>query len=145
MWFYNEKEFTSSDIGDYVGFVYVIHEKDTGKKYVGKKVFKSKVRKPPLKGKTKRRVIVKESDWMDYYGSSEQVKALVEEKGSEAFHREILHLCKTKGEMSYLETLELFERRVLFSTEYYNGIIQCKIHRNHVQSLMEKFDGRETY
>ena len=135
MWVYNGKEFTSDDIGDFVGFVYMITDRSNNKKYVGKKLFKSRTKLPPLKGKTRKRTKIAESDWKTYYGSSEEVKQLVEQKGSDAFHREILHLCMSKGEMSYLEAKEQFDRGVLLSDEYYNGIINCKIHRNHVRRL----------
>jgi hypothetical protein len=138
MWYYGDKEFTSEMIGDYIGFVYVITDMRNNKKYVGKKLFTSKRRLPPLKGKTRKRTVLKESDWMQYYGSSDEVKALVEELGPDNFHREILHLCESKGVMSYLEAKEQFDRNVLLSDDYYNGIINCKIHRSHVKSLISK-------
>ena len=138
MWYYGGKEFTSEMIGDYIGFVYVITDLSNNKKYVGKKLFMSKRRLPPLKGKTRKRTVIKESDWMDYFGSSEEVKQLVEELGPKNFHREILHLCESKGVMSYLEAKEQFDRDVLLSEEYYNGIINCKIHRTHVKPLISK-------
>lgn len=137
MWFYNGEEFTSEMIGDYIGFVYVITDFSNNKKYVGKKLLVSKRKLPPLKGKTRKRSVIKETDWKTYYGSSDEVKMMVEQKGSENFRRDILHLCKTKGELSYLEAKEQFDRNVLLSDDYYNGIIQCKIHRSHVKSLKE--------
>jgi len=140
MWYYNNKEFTTEMIGDFVGFVYVITDLSNNKKYVGKKLFQSTRRLPPLKGKSRRRVVVKESDWMEYFGSSEEVKQIFEEKGIDNFRREILHLCKTKGEMSYLEAKEQFDRNVLLSDEYYNGIINCKIHASHVRGLKHVSD-----
>ena len=39
MWAYNDIEFTSEMISDYVGFVYVITNLINKKKYVGKKIF----------------------------------------------------------------------------------------------------------
>ena len=135
MWYYNGEEFTSEMIGDYVGFVYLITDLSNGKKYVGKKTLVSKRKLPPLKGKTRRRTKIVESDWQDYYGSSEEVKALVEDRGRDQFKREILHLCKGKGEMSYLELKEQVDREVLFKDEYYNEFIGCKIHSKHVSSL----------
>ncbi len=138
MWLYNGEEFTSEMIEDYVGFVYIITDLTNNKKYVGKKTLQSKRKLKPLKGKTRRRTVIKESDWQTYYGSSDEVKQLVEENGPETFKREILHLCKTKGEMSYLELKEQMDRQVLLNDEYYNGIIQVKIHRSHVKSLKDK-------
>lgn len=135
MWFYKGEEFTSEMIGDYIGFVYLITDKSNDKKYVGKKLLVSKRRLKPLKGKTRRRTKVVESDWKTYYGSSEEVKLMVEEKGSNNFHREILTLCHKKGELGYLEAKYQFEHDVLLRDDYYNGIIQCKIHRNHVKGL----------
>lgn len=135
MWLYNGEEFTSEMIDKYIGFVYIITDISNSKKYVGKKLFQSKRRLAPLKGKTRKRTKIVESDWMDYYGSSEEVKLLVEEKGAQNFKREILHLCNSKGEMSYLELKEQMDREVLLNDDYYNGIIQVKIHRSHVKSL----------
>ena len=132
-WTYKGQLFESNQIEEYVGFVYLITDLSNNKKYVGKKNFWSIRRLPPLKGKTRKRTVKKDSDWQDYFGSSEQVKLLVESQGRNNFKREILHLCSTKGLMSYLEAKEQFEREVLFSDEYYNEFIGCKIHSKHVK------------
>jgi hypothetical protein len=139
MWILNGVEFTSGMIGDHVGFVYMITNLTNNKKYVGKKLFESKRTLPPLKGKTRKRKVTKESDWMTYYGSSEELMLLVETNGPESFKREILHLCRSRGEMSYLEAREQFDRHVLLSDDYYNGIINLKCHRNHVKGLKSMF------
>ena len=141
MWLYNDKPYTYSLESEYIGFVYCITDKSNGKKYIGKKLFQSKRKLPPLKGKTRKRTVIKESDWQSYFGSSDEVKALVEEKGADNFHREIIHLCKTKGELSYLELKEQMDREVLLSDDYYNGIIQVKIHKSHVRSLSNDAEG----
>lgn len=143
MWLYNGEEFTSEMIEEYVGFVYIITNLETNMKYVGKKLFISKRTLPPLKGKKRKRKVVKESDWMEYYGSSEEVKSLVEEMGGDLFKREILHLCNNRGEMSYLEAKEQFDREVLLDDGYYNGIINCKIHRSHVKNIEQKVKFRK--
>lgn len=134
-WHYNGEEFTSEMIGEYIGFVYRITNKTNDMKYIGKKLFISTVKLPPLKGKTKKRTVKKESDWKKYFGSSEEVKMLVEQMGADAFHREILHLCKTKGELSYVELFEQMKHHVLLDDSFYNGIVQVKIHRSHVKNL----------
>lgn len=132
-WFYNGEPFTSEMIEDNIGFVYCITDTRNGLKYIGKKGLISKRRMPPLKGKKRRRIKIIETDWQSYYGSSETVKALVEEYGPETFHREILRLCKSKGQMSYYEAKMQFETDCLLKPdEYYNEFIGCKINRRHL-------------
>lgn len=139
MWYYKDEEFTSEDIGDYVGFVYIITDLVANKKYLGKKTLVSKRKLPPLKGKTRRRTKLVESDWQTYYGSNDEIKLLVENQGGDRFHREIIHLCKTKGEMSYMEAKLQFDYDVLLKPdEWYNGIIQCRVNRSHVRDLWVK-------
>ena len=130
-WLYENKEYDETP-DEYQGFVYLITELDTGKMYVGKKFF-WKPKTLPLSKSRKRRVKTRgESDWRTYYGSSITVQNLVEKKGLDNWKREILKLCKTKGECSYYEAREQFARDVLLSTEYYNEFIGCKIHAKHL-------------
>ena len=112
---------------EYEGFVYLITNKTYNKKYIGKKLAKFKTTKPPLKGKKNKRRGYKESDWQDYWGSSDNLQADVEALGPQNFTREILYMCTGRGEMSYLEAREQFDRRVLESNEYYNGIINVRV------------------
>lgn len=135
MWSHKGDEFTSEMIGDYVGFVYIITNLQNDKMYVGKKLFKSTRKLPPLKGKTRKRTKTVESDWKMYFGSSEEVKALLNDHGPDIFKREILHLCNGKGELSYMELLEQVDRRVLLDDRYYNGIINVRINQSHVKNL----------
>ena len=130
-WTYEGQPFTSDMIGEYFGFVYLITNLDNDKMYVGKKWFWSTRKLPPLKGKTRKRRVQKESDWQKYYGSSDEVKLLVEQHGEDNFDREILRLCKTKGECSYYELVEQVDREVLLRDNYYNEFIGVKIHSKH--------------
>lgn len=128
MWFYNNEVFT--DPGNYYGFVYLIENLTDGKKYIGKKLFiftKTKT----VKGKRKK--IKTESDWRTYWSSSDELKSDVEKYGEQNFRRTILHLCMNKGTCNYLEAREQFERRVLESSEYYNGWISCKIGKSQIK------------
>ena len=111
----------------YIGFVYLITNTQTGQKYIGKKLAQFKRTKPPLKGKKLKRRSTVESDWRDYFGSSDRLNADVQALGPENFTREILYYCKSKAEMGYLEAREQFERRVLETDEYYNGIINVRV------------------
>ena len=137
MWYYRNLPYrpTEDELSEYVGFVYLITERDTGKKYIGKKFFWSTRKLPPLKGQKRKRTDKKQSDWMSYYGSSEEMKLLVETKGHEAYHREILRLCKTKGECSYYEAKEQFDRDVLLREDYYNEFIGLKVHSKHLSKI----------
>ena len=139
MWYYKNKLFepTEEELKQWAGFVYVITDKSTGKMYIGKKTFWSKKTLPPLKGQTRKRRSVVESDWKTYYGSNELVKQLLIEHGEGNFYREILHFGRSKGEIGYLEAKEQFDRRVLLDDNYYNGIINCKIHKSHVKGLRD--------
>ena len=112
---------------DCEGFVYLITNTTNGRQYVGKKLAKFKKTRPPLKGRINKRRSKVESDWKDYWGSSDHLNADVAELGEDKFTKEILYICNTRGVMSYLEAREPFERRVLESDDYYNGIINVRV------------------
>lgn len=117
-----------------VGFVYLITNNLTGRKYIGKKLAKfSKTTYRTVKQKNgikkKKRIRSKiDSDWQQYYGSSAELSADIEKLGTDNFTREILYYCASKSECSYIEAREQFSRRVLESQDYYNGHIQVRVH-----------------
>jgi len=125
-WTYNN-EIVNELPNDVEGFVYLITNLEDNRKYVGKKLAKFKTTKPPLKGRKNKRRGTKESDWRTYWGSSDHLNADVERLGPEMFTREILHYCPSRGALSYMEAKEQFDRRVLETDEYYNGIINVRI------------------
>jgi len=108
-------------------FVYLITNNTNNKKYIGKKLTTRKVTRPPLKGKKNKRRSTKESDWREYWGSSDHLKEDVAILGEDQFTREILYYCASRGIASYLEAREQFEREVLLSDDYYNGIINVRV------------------
>jgi len=136
-WTFQDKVFTEDDIGDYLGFVYLITDTSNNKKYLGKKIFWNKVAKPPLKGKTKRRISRKPSNWQEYYGSNDLLKKLVASSDKSLYKREILKLCRTKSEMSYFETKLLFENDALLRDDFYNDWVTCKITRGQLNAIRD--------
>jgi hypothetical protein len=123
----------------YAGFVYVITNLLTGRKYIGKKLSKfSRTTYKTVKlknGKKKRKKLRGkiESDWQTYYGSSPELTRDIESLGTENFSREILYYCHSKAECSYIEAREQFAMKVLESDDYYNGNIQVRVHKNHIK------------
>ena len=138
-WTYQNKEVLELP-EDCEAFVYLITNLTNDKKYVGKKLAKFKTTKPPLKGKKNKRRGTKESDWRTYWGSSDHLNTDVLELGEDSFKREILYYCPSRGIASYLEAKEQFDRRVLETDDYYNGIINVRIGgsqilKEHLKSL----------
>lgn len=131
-WLYKGSEFDTDKIDNNYGFVYLITNSLTGKKYIGKKLFFAAKRKQV--NKKKKRIIV-ESDWKQYYGSNEELKRDVDALGPDKFKREILHLCLTKGQCNYLEAKEQFNVDCLRNEDYYNSWIQVKVHKKHLKGM----------
>lgn len=116
-------EFNVTEIPtSYIAFVYLIHNTTNNKYYIGKKQFFAKRNKKKC-----------ESDWKTYTGSSDALNADIAD--GHQIVKTMLHLCKSKGEASYLEIKEQIDREVLFNDQYYNRFIGCKIHANHVKQL----------
>ena len=132
MWLYKEQPLEVIPDNAY-GYVYLITNNSTGRKYIGKKLFWFKKTKV-VKGKRKRLKV--ESDWRTYWSSSDEVQKDVKELGEDLFTREILHICSNKGMCNYLEAREQMDRRVLESKDYYNGTIQCRIHKTHIKEIL---------
>ena len=127
-WLYKNKEVTEIP-AEFIGFVYLITNITNDRRYIGKKLTQFKRSKKPLKGKVNKRRYTVESDWKDYYGSSDELSADVELLGKDKFKREILFWCSSKSELSYIEAREQFTHKVLESKQWYNGHIRVRVHQ----------------
>ena len=98
----------------YFGFVYKITNKETGKFYIGKKVFwnnkKKKLTKkqlaelPPTPGRKPTHDVIRvESDWKTYWGSNKQLLADIKQYGEDRFECWIFKQCLTKKQLTYWE------------------------------------------
>ena len=108
-------------------FVYLITITVTGRRYIGKKQIEKKTKRPPLKGKKRKRIFVGESDWKTYTGSSDRLNADIEKLGKNQFTFEIIRSCGTKSELAYMETFYQFQAEALIREDYYNGILNVRI------------------
>lgn len=128
MWHYNDSQFEPGELDPkkLYGFVYLITNLTNDRKYVGKKLFFFKGFKTVKK--KKKRILV-QSDWKTYYGSSNALQKDLDECGKDNFRRDILHLCASKSECSYLEMKEQIERQAILLDEYYNDQIRVRVTR----------------
>jgi len=138
-WTYIDNDFTEDLIGDNYGFVYEITNLTNKRKYIGKKFFYS-AKTRQVKGKKKK--VKVSSDWKTYYGSNAELVNDVKLHGEENFKREILHLCKTKGECGYLEAKEQFVRGVIETEDYYNTWIMVRVRKSHIKDYNARLSQR---
>ena len=148
-WLYENKEMKQlSDFPEScIGFVYLIKNRENGKIYIGKKILHNNLTKLLTKkekeewskpGKIpKKKKVIKESNWQDYYGSSKILIDDITKLGKEGFDRQILRLCYTKKEMSYWEVYFQMKYEVL-AVESYNENISGKWFRKDVKPLVEQ-------
>ena len=127
---------------DCIGFVYLITNTVTGRKYIGKKLAKfskTTVKTVKLKNGTKKKKKIRskiDSDWLTYYGSSEELNKDIQTLGPDKFTREILFYCNSKAQCSYIEAREQFRHQVLESDAYYNGQISVRVHGSHIKNKL---------
>jgi len=108
-------KFDENITNDYLGMVYKITRVDTGKSYIGKKIFWNRVKLKPLKGFKRKRLTLKQSNWKTYTGSCDALNEDISKFGIQSFKFEVLHLCKSKFDLSYVELVEQINNKVLFS------------------------------
>jgi hypothetical protein len=138
-WTHNGERFTSDDIGDFYGYVYRITNLVNGHDYVGRKYFNTVRKLKPLMGFKRKRKVIKETDWKEYWGSSKRLLEDIEKHGKHNFKREIICLCDTRGQTNYMEAKIQFEEDVLIKENNYNGIIAIKLGQGSINKLAERY------
>lgn len=137
-WIYNNKEISSlKDIPEnVVGFVYIIKNLSNGRIYVGKKILFtsrrssiSKREKSLTSTRKKFKTVTKESNWLDYYGSCDELKKDISKYGKQNFERKIIEFCHSKKYMTYCEMKWQIIHQVL-ETDSYNGNILSRFFKS---------------
>lgn len=131
-WIYQGKEFKSEDHPEAFGFVYVIVNTISNKRYIGRKFLFKTAYKQVNK---KRKRIKVASDWENYYGSNAELLSDVQTHGKECFQRFIVKLCKSRSECQYIESKFIFENDAIINENFYNSWISCRIHGKNVKGL----------
>lgn len=135
MWIYKNKELKEEDIpAQAIGFIYII-KSNSEKMYVGKKLL-TKAAYKTVNGKKKK--IRKESDWQDYWSSSDYVKEAIAMEGIENYTREIICFCLSLAVLNYSEQKIQFACSVLEDMNWLNGNINAKIFKGNVYKKIPK-------
>jgi hypothetical protein len=140
-WLYEGKPFAPEyeDLDpEYVGFIYKITDTEKGQQYIGQKRLRKMKTLPITKSRKRRVKTLVESDWRSYYSSNALIKESVAQGDTERYEREIIRFGYSKGDLSYLETVEQINRGVLFDPKYLNGIINLRVHQKHISKRLRK-------
>ena len=141
MWLYKNKVINSIEdlpINTF-GFIYKIINKETNKFYIGKKQLMSntnvKLGKkelaalPPQRGKKPtKKLVTKESNWQEYWGSNKFLLEDIKQLGQDKFQREILVICPNKKLLTYWELAMQCKLDVL-QADCYNDNLLGKFYR----------------
>lgn len=127
-------------MGNNVGFIYVIRDTVLERFYLGKKLFLGMG--SLNKGK--------ESNWKKYTSSSKVLAEVLKQRPKEEFDFICLEQYKTKGTLSYSETWSLCHVEAPTSKHWYNTLIEkvswnvkepiTDRHKQRLNQVMNKFD-----
>jgi hypothetical protein len=132
-WEYQGKTITEANIpAKAIGFLYIIQQLSTGRKYIGKKLLTFAKTKTVNKKKIKYRA---ESDWKDYWSSSPTLLELINEHGHDDFRRIILCFACSRSELNYYEESAQYRLGVLESDKWINSNIRSRIFKKNIIKL----------
>ena len=110
----------TADPYNFLGFVYLITDHTTGRKYVGKKMMFRGKSFTGCKSKVSDRQSPKwrckcwsDSGWRTYTGSSNKLNQHMKENPDNNYTFEILYQCRSKASLAYVEAREMWKRDVL--------------------------------
>lgn len=143
-WYYKKKKLNLEDIPvDAYAFIYLITSKD-GKIYVGRKVLnfcrKKKLTKKekllPGNARKKYKIECNESNWQQYYGSSDDLQLDIVTFGEKYFKREILLFTFNKTDTSFYELYFQIKYNVMFVDSYNRHLACTKFYKSKITNLL---------
>lgn len=127
-----------------IGFVYKIINLKTGKFYIGKKSLWSNTKKKLTRAelaemigpgrKPTKKLVTKETDWLNYWGSNKVLQGEIKEQGVDTFRKEIIKFCYSKKELTYWEMHYQCVEGVLLTDKSYNDNILAKFYRRDLEN-----------
>ena len=127
-----------------IGFVYKIINLKTGKFYIGKKSLWSNTKKKLTRAelaemigpgrKPTKKLVTKETDWLNYWGSNKALQGEIKEQGVDTFRKEIIKFCYSKKELTYWEMHYQCVEGVLLTDKSYNDNILAKFYRRDLEN-----------
>ena len=135
MWIYNNEPLTAPP-ENAIGFVYLITNLQNNKKYIGKKVFHFQ---KSIQKNLKKKKIKVESDWKTYTGSNDDLNSDIKNFTPE-LKQEIIQICYSRSELSYIEAYHQFINNVLIDSTYYNNWISVRVTRKHLNKYKIMLD-----
>ena len=82
------------------------------------------------------KLVIKESDWLNYYGSQKEIKKLLLEGKKNEFERIILRLCPSKKSLTYFEVKYQMIYQVLEKPEeFFNDNILGKFFTKDLEGI----------
>jgi hypothetical protein len=135
MWIYNNEPLTAPP-EKAIGFVYLITNLQNNKKYIGKKVFHFQ---KSIQKNLKKKKIKVESDWKTYTGSNDDLNSDIKTNNPE-LKQEIIQICYSRSELSYIEAYHQFINNVLIDSSYYNNWISVRVTRRHLNKYKIMLD-----
>lgn len=136
MWLYENKVIEKiEDLPENTfGFIYKITNLKTDKFYIGKKQIMSKnnvklgkkelAALPIQRGKKpSKKLVIKESNWVNYWGSNKFLLEDIKNLGQHNFKKEIIIICSSKKVLTYWELSMQCKYDVLTSNSYNDNLL----------------------
>ena len=129
-----DKEFTLNINGKQVQKI--IKEYKKLKKYQKSSLFELEKLSGVVGRRPAYKLVVKESDWLNYYGSQKEIKQLLLEGKKDEFQRTILKLCPDKKSLTYFEIKYQMIYQVLEKPdEFFNDNILGKFFTRDLENI----------